>query len=35
MTLRAGDLVGRFRNNFEKYESYVDTNVVEAAPRAA
>jgi len=32
---QAGDLVGRFRNNFEKYESYVDTNVVEAAPRAA
>ncbi len=32
---QAGDLVGRFRRNFEKYESYVDPNVREAAPRAA
>ncbi len=32
---QAGDLISRFRDNFEKYESYVDTNVREAAPKAA
>ncbi len=32
---QAGDLVGRFRDNFAQYESYVDATVREAAPKAA
>jgi phosphoenolpyruvate carboxykinase (ATP) len=32
---QARDLVGRFRDNFSKYDAYVDANIKAAAPQAA